>query len=104
MRIKTSELIGNALDHVVLQLDGENPSCGFYSTDWADGGPIIERERISLEFMPGAGDAGADVWVATRVEGSSVSEECAESPLVAAMRCYVASQLGDEVEVPEDVL
>lgn len=104
MRIKTSELIGNALDHVVLQLDGENPSCGFYSTDWADAGPIIARERISLEFMPGAGDAGADVWVATRVEGSSVSEECAESPLVAAMRCYVASQMGDEVEVPEDVL
>ena len=38
------------------------------STDWAQGGPIIEREKISLEFLPGAGDTGADVWVATRIE------------------------------------
>lgn len=104
MRIKTSELDRDALDWVVERCNEGNWSCGFYATDWADAGPIIERERISLEFMPGAGDAGADVWVATRVEGSSVSEECAESPLVAAMRCYVASQMGDEVEVPEDVL
>ena len=121
MRIKTSELIGDALDWAVALIeypewkeqgylevfpydlhfdDGEVYSP---STNWTQAGPIIERERISLEFMPGAGDAGADVWVATRVEGSSVSEECAESPLVAAMRCYVASQLGDEVEVPEDL-
>jgi hypothetical protein len=26
------------------------------------------------------------------------------TPLVAAMRCYVASKLGDTVEVPEEIL
>ena len=25
------------------------------------------------------------------------------TPLIAAMRCYVASKLGDEVEVPEEL-
>ena len=101
MKIKTSELIGNALDHVVLQLDGENPSCGFYSTDWADGGPIIEREEIALEPMTDS-DYG-DGWLATRVEGPAVCMEFGPTPLVAAMRCYVASHLGDEVEVPDEL-
>ena len=48
MKIKTSELIGGALDRMVLLCDEGNPSCGFYSTDWADGGPIIEREFIQI--------------------------------------------------------
>lgn len=26
------------------------------------------------------------------------------TPLIAAMRCYVASKLGDEVEIPEELL
>lgn len=26
------------------------------------------------------------------------------TPLIAAMRCYVASNLGEEVEIPEEVL
>jgi hypothetical protein len=73
------------------------------STDWSQGGPIIEREKISIEHLYGAGDAGADVWVATRVEGSSISEEQGSTALIAAMRCYVASKLGDEVELPEEL-
>lgn len=76
------------------------------TTNWAHGGPIIERERISIEYMPGAGDAGLDVWVATRIEGPAVSEEQGPTPLIAAMRCYVACELGDEgdeVDVPEEL-
>jgi hypothetical protein len=65
------------------------------STDWAQGGVIIEREKISIEHLYGAGDAGADVWVATRVEGSSISEEQGSTALIAAMRCYVASKQGE---------
>ena len=30
-------------------------------------------------------------------------EESGSTPLIAAMRCYVASKLGDEVEVPEEL-
>lgn len=74
------------------------------TTNWGQGGPIIERERISIEYMPGAGDAGLDVWIATRIEGSSVSEEQGPTPLIAAMRCYVASRLGDEVDVPDELI
>lgn len=128
--MKTSELTGAALDWAVAKCEGgefhmrtykgDNPGAPFPaiqwaydwqelsafqpSTDWALGGPIIEWEKISLEYLPGAGDAGADVWVATRAEGPGVSEEQGDKPLVAAMRCYVASQLGDEVDVPEELL
>lgn len=95
MRIKTSELIGDSLDRVVLQLEGENPSNGFYSTDWADGGPIIEREGINLSSVAGI------TWCA---DGPVRVGFYGPTPLIAAMRCYVASKLGNEVEVPEDVL
>lgn len=97
MKIKTSELIGDALDHVVLQLDAENPSNGFYSTDWADGGPIIEREKILLDIV---GPDDDQEWEG-RIVG--VWMEYGPTPLVAAMRCYVGSKLGNEVEVPDEL-
>ena len=74
------------------------------STNWSQGGPIIEREKISIEYMVGAGAGGLDVWVATRIKNMALSEECAPTPLVAAMRCYVASRLGDEVDVPDELV
>ena len=63
------------------------------SKDWMQGGPIIERERINLW------SEGHD-W-----EASHYGEHIVwgESPLIAAMRCYVASKLGDEVEIPEEL-
>jgi hypothetical protein len=71
--------------------------------DWGWFGPIIQREKISIEYMAGAGDAGADVWVATRIEHPAFSEEQGPTALVAAMRCYVASKLGDNIELPEEL-
>ena len=68
------------------------------SGDWMQGGPIIERECISIENKTDTG-----WWVATRIEGSSVSEEYGRTPLVAAMRCYVASKLGNAVEIPAEL-
>jgi hypothetical protein len=74
------------------------------STDWAHGGPIIERERIDLEFMDDAG------WIATISAWNvgwicehliDVAAETAPTPLVAAMRAYVASKFGEEV--PDEV-
>ena len=67
-----------------------------YSTDWALAGPIIEREKIAL-------DTWGEEWLATRIEGSAISEAIGPTPLIAAMRCYVASKLGDEVEVPNEL-
>lgn len=77
--------------------------------DWRFFGPIIERNRISLEHLYGAGDAGADVWVATltcedkKFGGVECFEEQGPTPLIAAMRCYVASKLGEDIDIPEEL-
>jgi len=60
------------------------------STDWAQGGPIIEREWIELTINTRAPEG---TWLATRVEGSAICEVTGPTQLVAAMRCYVKSQL-----------
>ena len=94
--MKTSELTGTALDWAVgvandqlLVFKGQ-PFVR-YSTDWAQGGPLIEKECIALAF-----DGFPQGWVANqKIYGPT--------PLIAAMRCYVASKLGDEVEIPEEL-
>lgn len=100
--MKTSELQGAALDWAVAKcediqgkpLDWTPP---VYSTDWAQGGPIIERECILLSV-----DA-AGVWGVFIESGATDFLYHGPTPLVAAMRCYVASKLGDEVEIPEEL-
>ena len=103
--MKTSELTGAALDWAVAQAEGKTwavwrfvkwHSDGDlnYSTDWAQGGAIIERECISLFNCYGDSE-----WSAS-TEGY---EQQGTTPLIAAMRCYVASKLGDEVQIPEGV-
>jgi hypothetical protein len=91
--MKTSELIGDALDWAVCVCEGESPSrYTRYSTEWAHGGPIIERERIDLYFIGhDAVDNGLPIW---RAEKLGAWGEEGPTPLVAAMRCYVASVLG----------
>ena len=48
--MKTSELTGAALDWAVAKAIGEYKPVPVpnYSTDWAQGGPIIEREKIEI--------------------------------------------------------
>lgn len=114
MKIKTNELNGAALDWAAAKSNGHG--YGVWddpwftpTTNWTQGGQIIEREKISIEYMAGAGDAGADVWVANmtypdkKFGGVAFSEEQGSTPLIAAMRCFVASKLGDEVEVSEEL-
>jgi len=123
MNLKTSELTGAALDwavaksighleagRVVVDLEycsGEDPvrwepqlstyysSAYAPSTDWAQGGPIIEREKIELFIRD-------EKWFAYS-SNSTPEDFYGETPLIAAMRCYVASVLGDEVDVPEEL-
>jgi hypothetical protein len=66
------------------------------STDWSQGGPIIEREKIMLNPIdPGVWGAGVEV---ERLAGESfMVYENGSTPLEAAMRCYVASKFGEEV-------
>jgi hypothetical protein len=119
--MKTSELTGAALDWAVAKCEGKNgvlhddgitrcivvaaPS-GVYkgtyrpSINWSQGGPIIERERITLD-----GTAILNQWMAVfYVPDEEPWEMRGPTPLIAAMRCYVASKLGDEVEVPQELI
>ena len=110
MKLKTTELQREALDRMVAKCEvgdaiNEIDDPHFYSTDWEQGGPIIEREGIGIELW------GEKNWFATRVKdlGPAVKditiyETFGPTPLIAAMRCYVASVLGDEVEVPDELL
>jgi hypothetical protein len=67
------------------------------STDWRQGGPIIERERITID----AREHG-QLWLAhSRLVGQDGIT--GPTPLIAAMRCYVASKLGDEIDVPNEL-
>ena len=74
-----------------------------YSTDWAKSGPIIDREKINLVYRPDINCSSGEVfprWI------SSVVTYGAEgpTPLIAAMRCFVASRMGDEVDVPDELV
>lgn len=101
MKIKTSELIDRALDWAVTECEQFVEDVFEPSENWADGGPIIERENIALEPM--THDEHGDGWLATRVEGPAVCMEFGPTMLIAAMRCYVVSHLGEEVDVPEEL-
>jgi hypothetical protein len=111
--MKTNELTGAALDWAVAKCegrgyvmdeteyapDGRTYQRGIaqsggpnYSSDWMQGGPIIEREGIAI-------GKSWEGWKAfTETSGGE-----GPTPLIAAMRCYVASKLGDEVEIPEEL-
>ena len=102
--MKTSELTGAALDWAVAQCkgfpvrNGFDDNCPEYSTDWAQGGPIIEREKIGID----CDDQG--VWFASyNLSAETAWGSTSLMPLIAAMRCYVASKLGDDVEIPEEL-
>ena len=118
MKIKTNELQGAALDWAVAKCEGFVPftdgvswvvdkdgayiQLPNYSTDWAQGGPIIEREKIDVCWCK-----KWFAWAKTKFEEPSDEEpelrKEGPTPLIAAMRCYVASELGDEVELPEGI-
>ena len=112
--MKTSDLTGPALDWAVATcMDvewwaAEVPQDGLFldygrsirytpSTDWSQGGPIIEREGIRLHrsFVTGC-------WWADP-ESDPFGPIAGPTPLIAAMRCLVASRLGDTIDIPEEL-
>jgi hypothetical protein len=71
---------------------------------WAQGGPIIEREQ--LEVSPRYWNVEGWHWVAYVLGANNIDdnfEQRGSTPLIAAMRCYVASKLGDEIEIPDEL-
>lgn len=123
MKIKTNELTGKPLDYAVAVAEGYTPfTDGIawivdvggtytqlfkYSSKWVAGGPIIERERICVGWAYPRTVAEETQAVASYFEPIHSALEThrmfGPTPLIAAMRCYVASKLGDEVEVPEEL-
>lgn len=88
---------------VLMVYEPGNKRCPYIpwspSTDWSQGGPIIERENMHVGPRAGYRPVGVQ-WTAevpgTRYSGPTV--------LITAMRCYVASQFGDEVDIPKELL
>lgn len=80
------------------------------STDWAQGGPIMERESISFRTYhnPKSEVHGRYYAKVCKRSGSMVrwssSDAQGPNPLSAAMRCFVTTKLGTEVEIPESLL
>ena len=105
--MRTSELTGAELDWAVAKCDGIalnegntlRNECDIYSpsTDWSQGGPIIEREWIDLHCV------NDSLWEAECPAPGGLAMQNGPTPLIAAMRCYVASKLGDTVEVPDEL-
>ena len=115
--MKTSELTGAALDWAVAQAEGSvrlqydsregliiNNVLGWIpyrpSVAWQQGGPIIEREGISLSWGPRLKEME---WEAECNANEFHNKQYGQTPLIAAMRCYVASKLGDDVDVPNEL-
>ena len=120
--MKTNELSGAALDWAVAKcelLNGADYTLeinkdvdgtlrvnfgGMYpewSTDWKQGGEIIERERLSITPREGYWEAYYHDNL-FQDDGSDYFQ-IGTTPLIAAMRCYVASKMGDSVQLPEEL-
>ena len=117
--MKTSELTGALLDYWIAKAEGKNHLCFAYeihghmgsyspSSNWEDGGPILQHESISVEVIcyDNETDKNAINWEAKFEPPIRENDEVAphwvvaegRTALVAAMRAYVASKFGDEVE------
>lgn len=132
MKIKTADLIGPALDWAVAKAQGRTEIKIFSRTrsndrgwievrfnpepkaatarfapseNWDQGGPIIEREGIKVGIID---DDVPIIWAAQLSDPwgkrTSVHSCTGPTPLIAAMRCFVASRLGDEIDIPEGLL
>lgn len=124
MKIKTAELEGHQLNYAVAIAEGyqtkgvvytwngqakfriykSSVPCEYeekifnFAYDWSQGGEIIEREKIGIGYS-----SDANTWGASKTNIDKWAWGSDENPLVAAMRCYVASVFGDTVDIPESV-
>jgi hypothetical protein len=98
MKKSVSDLQGFELDFLVAKIEGCN-SCRIINT-WLFMGPIIEREKIELIY-----DYELNLWVAdidNNIDSSKYEFVTGSTPLIAAMRCFVAAKFGEYVEIEDE--
>ena len=106
--MKTSELTGAALNWAVAKIIGLDIELMYgvvhvddepfmADIDWNVAGPIIEQEGI--EICP----IGNGEWRGQLDVAGDLLRFYGDTPLIAAMRCYVASNWGDTVNIPEEL-
>jgi hypothetical protein len=105
VKMKTKELTGAALGWAVKMAESEggvyHAAGADYSISWDQVGKIIERESIGM--VPSPEDASVWIGSVNEIDWGWRFNRIGPTPLIAAMRCYVASKLGDEVEIPEEL-
>lgn len=126
IEVKAAELIGPALDwavdwvvsgkplDVLQKKNGSGEWAYFhegnwfapgprkYSTDWAAGGPLIEKYAVKIEHFPSETIASkANARIAMH---STAYWQSGPTPLVALCRAIVAAKLGDAVSVPAELV
>lgn len=126
MLIKNSDLIGKPLDYAVAKAQGWvywdrcwwslKPSGerdyrmtsreGYSpSTNWLHGGKILQQlmlDGMKVEAVSRHYQNNLPNFKATFDDWSTTYR--ADTPLIAAMLCYVASVYGEEVDIPEELL
>ena len=130
MKMKTSELTKHALNWAVAKCEGRDDPIyrfgdkpeDFYisgpqkqgpynpTTNWSQGGPIIEREKIAVRYDdvwaydPADPEDNGERWYAAKPSNPYNDYGMyGPTPLIAAMRYYVASKWGAEVEIPDEL-
>lgn len=103
--IKVSEATKLQLNWLVARIEGDElPKSGGqgldYSSDWAVGGPIKEKKKI----VSGPSiDDRFFAFMRSPANKENRPSSFGDTELIAAMRCYVTSKLGDTAEVPEEL-
>lgn len=122
MKIKVCDASIEALNYLVAKIEGHEWRCPWllekegyvawqsyeqawgnptpdYCSNWYEMGPIIDREVIELALAKGHHESAK--WMGVK-DNSWFG--FGQTHLIAAVRCFVYSKLGKEVEIPEEIL
>jgi hypothetical protein len=117
MRHKVAELENYPLNAAVALCEGDTldshghiasrfgpfPNSHFIyqpSVDWSQGSPIIEREQITLHCQESTPPRMLPaLWSAELPHAGRVYRGQGPTKLIAAMRAYVSSRYGDEIDL-----
>lgn len=126
MKVNVTSLIGPALDWAVAKCGGtpglhiiQKPgkTCVYGvlkmpsgemidwpvqpSTDWSQGGPILDLEEITIDYRDN--ETQARKW--SNEKNTFITANAGKRQgLIAAMRCYCCAKLGEEIEIPDELM